>query len=94
MTQGLPSGEPSVSENLSQATRWRQLSWLPCELSLELSVTRFTVRDLLTLRPGKIVETAHRWGAEIPLVANGKLIAWAEFEPVGNHIGVRITELT
>jgi len=75
------------------ATNWRQFGWLPCDLSLELPVAHFTVRQLLRLAPGRIVPTEWSRGAEVPLRANGQLIGWAEFEPVGNHIGARITEL-
>ncbi len=74
--------------------QWRQLSWLPCDLTLDLPLAHFRVRDLVQLRVGAVVETCYSRGAEIPLRANGELIGWAEFEPVGDHIGVRITELT
>jgi flagellar motor switch/type III secretory pathway protein FliN len=47
----------------------------------------------LRLQPGKVVLTHWSRGAEVPLRANGQLIGWVEFEPVGDHIGVRITEL-
>ena len=73
---------------------WRQVSWLPCELSLELPVAGLTVRDLLRLRPGRIVETRCSRSREIPLRANGQVIGSAELEAVGAHIGVRITELS
>ena len=72
---------------------WKPFGWLPCKLSLELPVAHFTVRELLRLVPGRIVSTEWSRGAEIPLRANGQLIGWAEFEPVGDHIGVRIMEL-
>lgn len=72
---------------------WRRFGWLPCKLSLELPVAHFTVGELLRLAPGRIVPTEWSRGAEIPLRANGQLIGWAEFEPVSDHIGVRITEL-
>jgi len=83
-----------ASETAHDEAHWRQLSWLPCDLTLDLPVARFSVRDLLGLSVGGVVETLYSRGAEIPLRANGQLIGWAEFEPVGCHIGVRITELT
>ena len=89
----LPGETSSARAPLPPAVRWRQLGWLPCTLSLELPVSHFTVRELLRLTPGNIVPTDWSRGAEIPLRANGQLIGWAEFEPVGDHIGVRITEL-
>lgn len=67
--------------------------WLPCRLSLEISVARFTVADLLRLSMGSIVETAHHNATDIPLRANGVLIGWTEFEVIGNRLAVRITEL-
>ncbi len=75
------------------AADWRQVWWLPCKLSLELPLAQFTVRELLRLQAGNIVLTHWSRGAEVPLRANGQLIGWVEFEPVGDHIGVRITEL-
>jgi flagellar motor switch/type III secretory pathway protein FliN len=75
------------------ADPWQQLSWLPCQLSLEVPVPQFTVRDLLRLRSGSVVPTSWSRSREVPLHANGELIGWAEFEAVESHIGARITEL-
>jgi len=87
------TGASPVDPPTTPAANWRQFGWLPCNLSLELPVAHFTVRELLRLAPGRIVPTDCSRGAEVPLRANGQLIGWAEFEPVGNHIGARITEL-
>ena len=70
-----------------------QFGWLPCQLSLEVPVTGFTVGDLLRLSKGSIVETAVHYAGDIPLRANGILIGWSEFEAVGNRLAVRLTEL-
>jgi len=93
MNQNLPPAESSPVATLPVDEKWRQLCWLPCDITLDLPLARFTVRDLLQLRAGAVVETCYSRGAEIPLRANGQLIGWAEFEPVADHIGVRITEL-
>ena len=70
-----------------------KFEWLPCQLSLEIPVTRFTVGDLLRLSKGSIVETACHYTSDVPLRANGLLIGWTEFEVIGNRLAVRITEL-
>jgi len=70
-----------------------KFGWLPCQLSLEVPVVRFTIGDLLRLNKGTIVETACLSTSDIPLRANGLLIAWTEFEVIGNRLAVRITEL-
>jgi len=66
--------------------------WLPCTLTLELPVVRFTIGDLLSLKPGSIVETACHHTSDVPLRVNQLLIGWTEFEVVGDRLAVRITE--
>jgi len=66
--------------------------WLPCTLSLDLPVVRFTIHDLLTLTRGKIVETACHHTSDIPLRVNQLLVGWTEFEVIGDRLSVRITE--
>jgi len=67
--------------------------WLPCQVSLEIPIVKFTVGDLLRLGNGSIAETACLSTSDIPLRANGLLIAWTEFEVIGNRLALRITEL-
>ena len=66
--------------------------WLPCTLTLELPVVRFTIGDLLGLKKGSIVETACHHTSDIPLRVNQLLVGWTEFEVVGDKLAVRITE--
>lgn len=89
----LPAETIATEASASEAAKWKQLAWLPCTLSLELPLAHFTIRELLQLRRGGIVSTAWSRGTEVPLRANGQLIGWAEFEPVGGQVGARITEL-
>jgi flagellar motor switch/type III secretory pathway protein FliN len=73
--------------------KWTELGWLPFELSLELPLAQFRVRDLVRLQQGGIVQTSRSAGTEIPLRANGQVIGWAELEPLGDHLAARVTEL-
>ena len=68
------------------------MPWLPCTLSLEIPVVRFTIGDLLSLTEGSIVETACHHTSDVPLRVNGLLIGWTEFDVIGDHLAVRITE--
>lgn len=68
------------------------LSWLLCQLTLELPVPHFTIADLLGLREGSIVETASHHTSDVPLRVNKLLVGWTEFEAVGDRLAVRITE--
>ena len=70
------------------------LPWLPCTLAVDLPVVRFTVRNLIRLGVGSIVETAYHQSSDLPLRVNGQLVGWTEFEVVGERLAVRLTDLT
>ena len=72
---------------------WEEAGWLRCAVSVELSVHDFSVRDLLELTVGSLVETEWKSGEDAPLRVNGWQIGWAEFEQMGESLGVRLTEL-
>lgn len=75
------------------AALWEEAGWLPCVMSVELPVKGFSVRDFLGLTIGSLVETAWKSGVDAPLRVNGCQIGWAEFEQLGERLGVRVTEL-
>ena len=74
-------------------TCWDEAGILPCLLSVDLAVKGFTVRDLLELAPGAILESENASGADVPVVVNTRIIGWAEFEVVSDRLAVRLTEL-
>jgi flagellar motor switch/type III secretory pathway protein FliN len=78
----------------SEQDLWNSFKQLPCFLTLELPVPRFTVGQVLELKPGTVVDTQWSQATDIPLRLNGELLAWSEFEIVDDRYGVRITELT
>jgi flagellar motor switch/type III secretory pathway protein FliN len=88
---------PAVTEKtaaqLEDDARWLPLQALPCLLTVELALTRFTVRDFLALRAGSIVGS--HWGLErdVPLQVNGTFIGWGELEGAGARLAVRVTDL-
>ncbi len=69
------------------------LPWLPCTMALDVPILHFTVRSLLDLLPGAILETSCHQSMDIPLRVNGLLMAWTEFEVVGERLAARITDL-
>ncbi|MGA2096661.1 MAG: FliM/FliN family flagellar motor C-terminal domain-containing protein [Candidatus Acidiferrum sp.] len=72
---------------------WEEANFLPCVLSVDLKVMTFTVRDLLRLETGVVLETESDNSADVPVVVNSQRIGWAEFEVIGQKLGIRITEL-
>ena len=88
-----PAPQPESSPHVEIKNPAELFGWLPCQLSLEAQVVKFTVGDLLRLSKGSIVETDCPATRDVPLRANGLLIAWTEFEVIGNRLAVRMTEL-
>lgn len=84
---------PSLAPPGAPADPWEEAGWLTCELNVAVPVPEFTVRELLRLAIGSIVETQWRNGHDLPLHANQRQIGWVEFEAAGESLAVRITAL-
>lgn len=82
---------PGMGEVSSEA--WKVAQSLPCVLTLEVPVPKFTVGDLLRLEKGSVISTQWSQKADVPLRTNGELIGWTEFEVVGERLAARLTEL-
>lgn len=72
---------------------WEEIQEAPCSLSAEISVRGFTIRDLLLLRSGYVVNSKQLTPGRVALRANGSFIAWAEFEVIDGRLNVRMTDL-
>lgn len=75
------------------ADEWVALGALPCKLSVAVSVPDFTVRDLLILDVGSVVETQTSATGSVPVWVNGVKIAKAEFDVLRANVAIRIGEL-
>ena len=86
VTQQPQPTEPTVNV-------WSEAQYLICDLTVELQVPQFAVRDLLRLERGSIVDTHCKQAANLPLKVNGQMVAWAEFELLGDRLAIRLMEL-
>jgi flagellar motor switch/type III secretory pathway protein FliN len=89
-----PAKVSSATERPPEADPNESFPWLPCTIALDLPVMNFTVRDLLNLTRGSIVETSYHQSSDLPLRVNGQLVGWTEFEVVGDRLAVRLTDLS
>lgn len=62
-------------------------------LSVELGRTRMTVRELLSLTPGTIVQLDRAAGSPVDLLVNGTLLARGEVVVVDEEFAVRVSEI-
>lgn len=64
---------------------------LPLRLVLEAPVIDFTVRMLMELQPGAIVETAAQHNEDLLLHVNGQLVGSVKFDVTREKLAVRLT---
>jgi flagellar motor switch protein FliN len=61
------------------------------QLSLEVSRTTMTIRELLALGPGSVIELERPAGDPLDVFVNGRLVAHGEVVMVNERYGVRFT---
>ena len=62
-------------------------------VTAELGRRRMTVRDLLALTPGSVIELDRAAGSPIDVLVNGTLIARGEVVVIDEEFGIRISEI-
>lgn len=63
---------------------------VPLQLSVELGRTKKTLREILDLKPGAIIELDKLAGEPLNVLANGKLVAVGEVIVLDEDYGIRI----
>lgn len=66
---------------------------VPLRVSVELGKATMSIREVLALGAGSVVELDKMAGEPVDIVANDKLIARGEVVVVDEHFGVRVTDI-
>lgn len=66
---------------------------VPLDVSVELGKTRKTIRDILELNQGSIIQLDKMAGEPVDLLVNGKLVAKGEVVVIDETYGIRITAI-
>ena len=66
---------------------------IPLTVSVELGRSRMSVRDVLALSQGSVVELSKFAGEPLEVLVNEKLIARGEVVVVNEKFGVRLTDI-
>jgi flagellar motor switch protein FliN/FliY len=69
------------------------LSNVELAVTVELGRTRLLMKELLSLRPGSVVELDRHVGAPVDVFVNSTLLAHGEVVVVDEELGVRITAI-
>ncbi|MFP5368566.1 flagellar motor switch protein FliN [Pseudarthrobacter phenanthrenivorans] len=91
---GFPAatGETQVQHG-SMAGKLGRINNVEMALTVEIGRTRMSVRDVLNLEPGGVVELDRSAGAPADVLLNGRVIAHGEVVVVDQDYAVRITRI-
>jgi flagellar motor switch protein FliN/FliY len=92
-----PAGPAAVSAPAQPApaggTDLGLLHDVELEVTAELGRTRMSVRELLALAPGAVIELDRAAGGPVDLLVNDRVIARGEVVVIDESFGIRITEI-
>lgn len=66
---------------------------IPVAISMEVGSTDITIRNLLQLNQGSVVELDRLAGEPLDVLVNGTLIAHGEVVVVNEKFGIRLTDV-
>lgn len=66
---------------------------VPLPVSVELGRTTMTIRDILDLGAGSVVEVNRVAGEPVDILVNGRLVARGEVVVIDENFGVRILDM-
>jgi flagellar motor switch protein FliN/FliY len=84
---------PGADRQAAPARGVELLHGVAMEVTVELGRTRLSVRELLALTPGDVLELDRAAGSPADLLVNGRLIARGEVVVVDEDFALRVTEI-
>jgi len=72
---------------------WPKLSHMEMPFSVEVELSAFNVRHLLTLTPGQVIESSWKESDDVFIKAADVQIGWGEFEVDEQKLLIRMTRL-
>ncbi|WP_433749759.1 flagellar motor switch phosphatase FliY [Falsibacillus pallidus] len=98
--QAMPNVQPAMFSNFEQAPVSSQepknlnmLMDIPLQVTVELGRTNRSVKDILELTSGSIIELDKLAGEPVDILVNSRLIAKGEVVVIDENFGVRITDI-
>jgi len=87
---------PSFGGNSGNAGMMNELDMIldiPVQITVELGRTKITIKNLLQLAHGSVVELDAMAGEPMDVMVNGTLIAQGEVVVVNDKFGIRLTDI-
>lgn len=86
-------GEPSAPRGNDDNPDLEVILDIPVSMSMEVGRTSITIRNLLQLNQGSVIELDRLAGEPLDVLVNGTLIAHGEVVVVNEKFGVRMTDV-
>ena len=84
---------PSFGGNTGMMNELDMILDIPVKLTVELGRTKITIKNLLQLAHGSVVELDAMAGEPMDVLVNGTLIAQGEVVVVNDKFGIRLTDI-
>lgn len=95
-----PTVQPAVFSNFeqyqlqeSESKNLNMLMDIPLQVTVELGRTKRSVKEILELSPGSIIELDKLAGEPVDILVNNRLIAKGEVVVIDENFGVRVTDI-
>lgn len=82
-----------LGDEASGTTNLDMILDIPVTIALEIGRTRISIRNLLQLNQGSVVELDRLAGEPLDVLVNGTLIAHGEVVMVNEKFGIRLTDV-
>ena len=83
----------SIHLQESESRNLNMLLDIPLQVTVELGRTKRSIKEILELSAGSIIELDKLAGEPVDVLVNGKLIAQGEVVVIEENFGVRITDI-
>ena len=94
MQGGAPGGAPAAGAQQQGGTQSLDFILdIPLTVTVELGRSRMSIREILQLSQGSVVELAKFAGEPLEVLVNEKLIARGEVVVVNEKFGIRLTDI-
>ncbi|MGL5990438.1 MAG: flagellar motor switch protein FliN [Plesiomonas sp.] len=85
--------DDSVTLSASERKRLDSILDIPVTISMEVGRSQISIRNLLQLNQGSVVELERIAGEPLDVMVNGTLIAHGEVVVVNDKFGIRLTDV-
>lgn len=96
-TQAIAPSLPDFAEEINESdddnVKLDVILDIPVTLSMEVGRTQISIRNLLQLNQGSVVELDRLAGESLDVMVNGTLIAHGEVVVVNDKFGIRLTDV-